>query len=153
MSNNNKKAAKKKERERKSKAKVLKVREALRKSRKEVEEQERLDREAYYLKYGRPQPIIKDPAKAAERAAKKEESIKKRLERNLKILEALEAEYDAEQAGRQQTNESLEAQGHRTIKEKMDALHKKALGLTGKTQEYEQIVAETTQAEKIEEKN
>ena len=46
-----------------------------------------------------------------------------------------EKEYDEEQKNRIEINESLEAQGFSSIKEKMDAIHQQALEMTGKAEE------------------
>ena len=57
------------------------------------------------------------------------------LKKNLEILEALEKEYEAEQNRRDNMNEQLESEGHKSMKEKLDALHEKALQLTNKAEE------------------
>jgi hypothetical protein len=67
----------------------------------------------------KPIPIINDEAK-------RDAAIKARLERNLKILEALEKEYQQEQAQRKEVNAKLEGEGAMTLKEKLEYLNKMA---------------------------
>lgn len=151
MSKAQKVGDKRKAREKESKAKVARRREALRKHRKEVASQDQQDREAFYLRNGKPEPILNDPQKVAEREARKQSDVKRRLEKNIAILEALETQYEEEQANRKQANEQLESEGFKTIKEKMDALHKRALEITGKGDELDkaQKEAENTVEEKV----
>ena len=61
----------------------------------------------------------------------KEELIKEQLEKNLKILQALEDQYDLEQKNRTELNQRLESEGHFTLREKLDALHKNNLDSHG----------------------
>lgn len=58
---------------------------------------------------------------------KKNNEIMEQLKHNLKILEALEEEYDREKNQRAALNEDLESKGLKTIKEKMDYLEKHAI--------------------------
>lgn len=129
------KEKKKKDREREAKAKVLIRRESLRKLRKADAEQQKREREANDIVHGKTMPIITNPQKLAERENYQANIVSEKLKRNLEILEALEREYEAEQAARSEMNEKLETEGHKTMREKMDALHKKALNLTGKSEE------------------
>lgn len=69
-------------------------------------------------------PYVKDPNKAKVRA----EEVLAQLEKNLQILEALEEEYLREEEAKKKLNEELEAEGLTTLKEKLDALEKKAKG-------------------------
>lgn len=131
MANQKQKEKKKKERERKAHARVLRRREALRMQRKKEQEMERQAELEYELKNGKRQPIISDPVKLAELEKRRAENAKANLEKNMKILEALEAEFEQEQAQRKEVNEKLESEGHKSIREKMDALHKKALEMQG----------------------
>jgi NADH pyrophosphatase NudC (nudix superfamily) len=134
MASQRQKEKKKKERQKASKAKVLVRREQLRKDRKEAAEEQRKEKEAHAIIHGRQKPFVK--TKTTEFDPLTEiSSIKDMLENNLKILEALEQEYDAEQAARADVNEKLEAEGHMSMREKMDALHQKALEITGKAEE------------------
>lgn len=48
--------------------------------------------------------------------------IKKQLEHNMQILQALEEEYVNEMEAKKELNEALEKEGHMTLKEKLDAL-------------------------------
>ncbi len=58
----------------------------------------------------------------------KDEAIKKRLEHNMKILEALQAEMDREEFTRDEANSKLENDGAKTLREKMDMLAERAEG-------------------------
>lgn len=134
MSIQKQKEKKKKEREKIAKAKVAHRREQLR-SQRRLEKQEMLmEKEAHEIVHGKSMPIIKDPNVLAQMEALKAEEVAAQLKKNLAILEALEAEYEAEQAARMEMNDKLESEGHKTMKEKMDALHEKALALTNKAQ-------------------
>lgn len=97
--------------------------------------------------FGKMKPFIKNDASALNEVISqikenKEEEVKAKLEHNLKILEALEEEYDKENEARKELNQKLENEGYKTIKEKMDALHKKALELEGVAQDMEQAQKE-----------
>lgn len=61
----------------------------------------------------------KDQEKAAE--------IKAKLEHNLAILRELEKEYQAEQRAKLDVNQKLEAEGHLDFKSKLDALQQQTL--------------------------
>lgn len=134
MANQKQKDKKKKERERLVKARVLVRRETLRKERKKEKEDQQRFEEAQAIMHGKPMPIIKNPEVAAQREAVRAQAVSDRLKQNLEILEALEREYEAEQAARAEMNDKLESEGHKTMREKMDALHQKALVMTGKAQ-------------------
>lgn len=125
------KIKKKKERAAKVKIKLQKQHEQLVKERKLHEEDILKERTAFELEHGKPIPFVKDENKRKAMETRKEESVSDRLKKNLEILEALEAEYDREQENRQQANEKLESEGFFSIKEKMNALHQKALELQG----------------------
>lgn len=131
-----KKAQKRKERERKAHLKVVKLREKMRKDRKEAYLKEKQEKEAHNIIHGKAIPFIRDPAKKAEKEAMMAEKAKTQLEKNMDILQALEQEYEREQLIRNQMNEKLESDGHKTLKEKMDALHKRALQIEGKSDEF-----------------
>jgi hypothetical protein len=126
MPNTQKKFLKKKEREKKVKVKLAKRREAIRKEAKERAHEEQLEREAFELRNGKPEPILNDPAAIAAREERKKAQVQERLERNLKILEALEKEYDDTHAAHENIQKNLEAEGHKSIKDKLAALHAKA---------------------------
>jgi Arc/MetJ family transcription regulator len=51
------------------------------------------------------------------------------IERNLEVLKHLQEEYLKEEAQRESINEELEAEGYKSLKEKMDALNEKAIKL------------------------
>ena len=134
MATQKQKEKKKKDREKLAKSKVLLRREALRKERKLAADEQVKERVAHEIVHGKPMPIIKNPAALAQREAMKTRTVSDKLKKNLEILEALEREYEAEQAARTEINTKLESEGHKTMREKMDALHKKALVLTGKAE-------------------
>lgn len=142
MATQKQKEKKKKEREKIAKERVMRRREQLRKERKLVAEEQKKDQEAHDIVHGKQMPILKDPAKVAQREAAHARVISEKLKKNLEILEALEKEYEAEQATRAEMNTKLEDEGHKTMREKMDALHKKALAMTGKAEELAQATAE-----------
>lgn len=135
MVNKKQQEKKRKERERTSYAKVMKRRESLRAERKLAKEEDRQRQQIEEMSHGKSQPIIADEQKAAERDAAKSAAVAEQLRKNLEILEALEKEYDEEQQRRVDVNQQLESEGYVSIKEKMDALHKKALEMTGKATE------------------
>lgn len=135
MVNQRQKEQKKKNRERAARTKVLAKREAIRKERKSISLEKEKEKEAHEIVYGKLKPFIKDPEVSAQREALNVQKVSEKLAQNLKILEALEQEYEAEQAVRSEMNTKLEEEGYSTIREKMDALHKKALAMTGKAEE------------------
>lgn len=148
---------KKKERAKKVQAKLQRRRDYMTQERLKREEEMVRERTAYELEHGRPMPIITDPAKLAIVQARKQQAINDKLKKNLEILEALEAAYDEEHARRAEVHERLESEGHMSIKDKMAALHQKALemqGLANKLteaqEEYAAQQAETVPAEKSE---
>lgn len=134
MVNQKQKEKKKKERERLVRAKVLGRREAIRRDRKEEQESQRKFEESQTTMHGKLKPIVTNPELLAQLESARAKANSDKLKQNLEILEALEQEYEAEQAARSQMNEKLESEGHKTIREKMDALHDKALALTGKAE-------------------
>lgn len=142
MANQKQRDKKKKDRERSTRTKVLAKRDAIRKERKLVLLERQREQEAHEIVHGKLKPIIKDPEVLAQREAVNMQKVSDKLEQNLKILEALEQEYEAEQAVRSEINSKLEEEGHTTIREKMDALHKKALAMTGKAEELEAATEE-----------
>lgn len=129
MSKQQQKEQKKKNRERAAKQKVLQRREELRKTRKEAREQELAEKEAHEVVHGKMMPHVNVPG---EREAAKAAIVAEKLKKNLEILQALEDEYEEEQKKRGEMNAHLEAEGHKTMREKMDALHKKALEMSNK---------------------
>lgn len=138
MANSRQKEQKKKHREKMAKERVLRRRTALRAERKKIEEEQRREQEAHDLVHGKPRPFVKNPLDLSAREQAKSDLAKEKLKKNLEILEALEREYDAEQAARAEVHQKLESEGHTSMKDKMDALHQKALELTGKAEELAQ---------------
>jgi hypothetical protein len=139
---------KKKDREQNVQKKILKKREELRKEKKIALFEEIQRQEIDALTYGKQEPII-DEEKRKARQELKSKAIKEKLEKNIKILEALEKEFEEEERNRKVVNENLEAEGYGSIKEKMDAIHQKALDLTGKAEEYEQAQKDFEENQKV----
>lgn len=144
MSTKKQKERKKKNREKIARFRVLKRRENLRKERKQALQDHIKQKIAEDEIYGKLQPYSKlksnlNPVSdlTEEEKQKKINDTQAKIEHNLKILEALEQEYDQEQEQKKKINEDLEKEGFLTIKEKMDALHDKALELEGKKEEYD----------------
>ena len=126
MSSKKLKEKKKQDRKKKVEQKVFVRREALRKERKALTLQQRQEEEAQKLVNGRIKPIVNNYSEFEDRELK-DKLVVEQLERNLKLLEALEQDYDREQNARQNINDTLESEGHLTMAEKMEALHQKAL--------------------------
>lgn len=149
MTSKKQKEKKKKEREKIAKNRVLKRREALRKQKKELAMEQKQEKLAEESAYGKQKPFLKNDTSVLSEVLKenKEEEIRKKIEHNLKILEALEQEYDIENSQRKEINQKLENEGFMTMKEKMDALHRRALELEGKSTELEQAQKEYDQIE------
>lgn len=99
---------------------------------------ESLEKESYELRNGKPEPFLKDPAAVEAREERKKAQVQERLERNLKILEALEKEYDDQHAAHEQLQRNLEAEGHTSIKDKLAALHARAKELSSMTAALEE---------------
>jgi len=119
---------KKKDREKKSKAKVMKRRGWIRKKAREIKEEEKWQKHFQVKQMpirNKPQEIPTEPAVTSQRKiedARRDQWIKKRLEHNMKILEALEEEAKREEAARAEFNEKLEATGAKTMREKFDTM-------------------------------
>ena len=122
---------KKKKREKVAKQRVLRRREQMRAIRKEDAAKERLERELS----PKQMPIVNDPLIREMREKARVDSAKAQIEKNLELLQAIEEEYDKEQSLREQVNKDLESEGHMSMKDKLDALHKKALSLQSQKEE------------------
>jgi hypothetical protein len=118
MANKKLKEKKKKKREDRAKVTVLVKRKALRAKIKHDKEVARIDRQ-YNKKLV---PYVR-PEKAAQIRMENNNKIKQQIEHNLEILKALEAEYLKEQKEKTDRNANLEAEGHTTLKEKMDVMN------------------------------
>ncbi len=119
MNKEQKKFQKKKDREKVVHSRVLRRREMLRKQREEKEAKEKeLESSAAPHRMDsqleKPMPIIND-------LQKKDDMIKKRLLKNMQVLEGLEKEYLAEIEARKNRNDLLEAEGYATLEEKVQA--------------------------------
>jgi hypothetical protein len=115
MSLSRKEIQKRKERQESVRKKLAEQRTEIRKERKLVEEERNREREMWKLEYGKTPP------------AERDRKISEKLNHNLEILRSLEQEYEREQSSRKNINDNLEAEGYMTMKDKMDALHEKAL--------------------------
>lgn len=128
MSLSRKDIEKRKQREIAVRKKVLERREEIRKERKEIEKERQKERDMFLLEHGHtPSALPGNPELAEQKKAEREKKVAEKLKRNLAILKSLEAEYEKEQAARKDVNAKLESEGFMTMKEKMDALHEKAL--------------------------
>lgn len=117
--------ATKKQLERKKKEKELKARARVQARRHKMEAMKKQQtREARLQRKFREKisPIVKDPeAKTRLEEAENKRTLRK-LENNAQILKALEEEYVREKEQKKALNESLESEGHITLKEKLGAL-------------------------------
>lgn len=113
-------AKKRKERAKKSRSKVLKIRGVVRKERREESRKQRLEK----MLSPKQKPIVNE---VREDEQTKKERIKEQLIKNQQILAAIEEEMNRERSMRQHINESLESDGHETVKEKFSAMHKSAI--------------------------
>jgi len=131
MKKNEKIAKKRKEREKKSHAKVLLRREAIRKERKEIARQNLLEKSLSPKKT----PIVNNRELQLEQEEKKIEKIKEQLLKNQEILKALEEQYNQEQDARKQINENLESEGNMSLQDKLSAMHKSVIDSQEKFQD------------------
>jgi len=115
--NTNKKIKKQKAKEKDKKAKVLKIRESLRKNAKEKKYCDNLERKLSE----KPRPYRKDPNLSFEQS---QEDIKKQIEKNLEMLKTLQEQQKTEDNSRKEINEKLESEGCSTFKEKLDVMAK-----------------------------
>jgi hypothetical protein len=127
MSIQKRKERKKRLKKEQTKIRVSKRRATLQEKRK-LENQER-ERQNHMeeLMHGKIKPIVTNPEKLTQIESSRQKAALEKLQQNLQLLESLEKEYETEEAMRASINASLEAEGHNTLKEKMDALHEKAL--------------------------
>lgn len=85
--------------------------------------------------YGKPQPFIKDEAKREQIKKEKRTLAIQKLEKNMEILEHLEAQFEEEQALREKVNDQLDEEGCKTLREKMDFIKENAMELKKKIEE------------------
>lgn len=123
MTTKKQKERKKKERQKIAKERVLRRRTAMQAMRKEDAKKAKLEKTLS----PKAQPIVNDPFLREMREKSRTDSVQAQIEKNFQLLQALEEEYDKEQAMRKQINDNLESEGHLTFKEKLDALEQKAL--------------------------
>ena len=131
MKKNEKLAKKRKDREKKSHAKVLLRREAIRKERKEIVRQNLLEKSLSPKKT----PIVNNRELQLEQEEKKIEKIKEQLLKNQEILKVLEEQYNQEQDARNQMNENLESEGNISLQDKLSAMHKSVIDSQEKFQD------------------
>lgn len=154
MSLSRKQIEKRKKREKEVRKKVLANREALRAERKEVEKERLREKEMWELEHGKPTPAVSgNPEVAAKQLAARAQTVADKLQHNLEILKALEAEYEKEQASRSELNEKLEGEGYKTMKEKMAALHEKALKMKDVVDMQAEAAKERAEKEAAQEKS
>jgi hypothetical protein len=120
MKKEDKIAKKRKERAKKSRSKVLKIRGVVRKDRREESRKQRLEK----MLSPKQKPIVNEKKEDEET---KNQRIREQLVKNQQILAAIEEEMNRERSLRQHVNESLESDGHETMKEKLSAMHKSAV--------------------------
>lgn len=120
MKKEDKIAKKRKERAKKSRSKVLKIRGVVRKDRREESRKQRLEK----MLSPKQKPIVNEKKEDEET---KNQRIREQLIKNQQILAAIEEEMNRERSLRQHVNESLESDGHETMKEKFSAMHKSAV--------------------------
>jgi hypothetical protein len=120
MKKEDKIAKKRKERAKKSRSKVLKIRGVVRKDRREESRKQRLEK----MLSPKQKPIVNEKKEDEET---KNQRIREQLVKNQQILAAIEEEMNRERSLRQHVNESLESDGHETMKEKFSAMHKSAV--------------------------
>ena len=120
MKKEDKIAKKRKERAKKSRSKVLKIRGVVRKDRREESRKQRLEK----MLSPKQTPIVNEKKEDEET---KNQRIREQLIKNQQILAAIEEEMNRERSLRQHVNESLESDGHETMKEKFSAMHKSAV--------------------------
>ena len=113
---------KRKAREQKGRARAAARRHKLQESRREERRKSALD----HRFRERQRPIINDPEKKRIAEEAEKSKVLERLQRNHEILKALEEEYESDTAQKKAINESLEAEGHHTLQEKVRAMEEKA---------------------------
>lgn len=107
MTSKKQKERKKQKRKNIAKIRVLARRKQLRDTlKKERQDQLRFETE-YELKNGKQKPFVKNPDPEQEKI--RNENIKKKLEHNMKIVEALEQEYLAEEKRQEELNKKEES--------------------------------------------
>jgi hypothetical protein len=85
-------------------------------------------------------PFIKDPERKKALEEAEAQKSRDKLERNMQILKALEEEYEKDKDAKKAINDQLEAEGHITLQDKLNALEKKARdSMTGEEAETGQI--------------
>lgn len=117
--------ATKRQLERKKKAREAKGKARVAARRHKMQEAQRGERKSSSLERKfreRISPIVNDPEKKAAMAEADKKRVEDRLQRNMEILKALEEEYERDMAQKKEINERLEAEGHLTLKDKMNAL-------------------------------
>lgn len=114
-----KKLEKKKKHEQEDRKTLLKRREKIRAEAKESRKRRRLERDTRPrlppIRNWTPKPHAKTP-----------EEVAAQIEENYQALKRLEEDYETEVANREGLNESLEAEGFKSLREKMDFLNEEA---------------------------
>lgn len=81
-------------------------------------------------------PIANNPERKAIMDQVEKNKTMEKLKRNAEILKALEDEYESQMEFRRTFNESLESDGHETLKDKFSALEKSARDIVNGTSEF-----------------
>lgn len=121
--------ATKKQQERKKKAREQKARARVEVRRHKLGLARRDERRSAALERrfrDKPQPIINDPEKKAAMEQAEKNKAMERLQRNAEILKALEEQYQKDLESKKAINDSLEAEGHLDLKDKVKAMEEKA---------------------------
>jgi hypothetical protein len=118
----NKQLQKKKARELKGKARVVARRHKMEQIKRDEKKGAKLNRRFREKII----PFVKDPEKKRAIEEKSNQKSIEKLEKNMQILKALEDEHLREAEERRKINESLEAEGHITLQDKVKALEEKA---------------------------
>jgi hypothetical protein len=110
-----------------------KLQEKKKQRREEVAKQRVLRRRKYLQDYKKRERELVEKQAAAFKGIpikgainERDAEIEAKIRHNLEILKSLEEAHLKETAGRQERNETLEAEGHLTLREKMEAIHVKA---------------------------
>jgi hypothetical protein len=137
--------SKKKLEERKKKAKEAKSKERVLRRRKAIRAEAKKHKE-WSLAEKKATKGIPIKGSVADRDA----MILEKLRHNYAILEALNEEWEKEQANKKELNQSLEAEGYKTMAEKLDYIGKNAQEQLGIQEELEAAKAEFDSVDYVE---
>lgn len=129
--------SKKKLEERKKKAREVKAKERVLRRRKAIRAEAKKHKE-WALAEKKATKGIPIKGSVADRDA----MILEKLKHNYAILEALNEEWEKEQAAKKELNQSLEAEGYKTLSEKLEYIGKNAQEQLGLQEELDEAKAE-----------